>query len=110
MNLRVGEQTLATDKEGYLCNLEDWNPEVAQALAAAENITLTQAHWELIECIRRFYEAYGLSPAMRPLIKYIRQELGPQQGQSIYLMQLFPGSPAKLISKIAGLPRPENCL
>jgi tRNA 2-thiouridine synthesizing protein E len=47
---------------------------------------------------------------MRPLVKYIGQRLGKEKGNSIYLLQLFPGSPAKLASKIAGLPRPENCL
>ena len=28
----------------------------------------------------------------------------------MYLLKLFPGSPAKLASKIAGLPKPDNCL
>jgi tRNA 2-thiouridine synthesizing protein E len=47
---------------------------------------------------------------MRPLSKYIKQELGADKAGSIYLLTLFPGSPAKLAAKIAGLPRPENCL
>ena len=47
---------------------------------------------------------------MRPLVKYCRLNLGADKGSSIYLMSLFPGSPAKLGSKIAGLPKPENCL
>ena len=52
----------------------------------------------------------GLSPAMRPLAKYIKLHLGAEKANSIYLMQLFPQSPAKYLAKIAGLPRPENCL
>ena len=36
--------------------------------------------------------------------------LGKEKSRSIYLMQLFPPSPARVASKIAGLPRPENCL
>ncbi len=47
---------------------------------------------------------------MRPLVKYCALKLGPDKGRSIYLMSLFPGSPAKLGSKIAGLPKPDNCL
>ena len=47
---------------------------------------------------------------MRPLVKYVSQTLGSDKGSSIYLLQLFPGSPAKVASKIAGLPRPEHCL
>jgi tRNA 2-thiouridine synthesizing protein E len=35
--------------------------------------------------------------------------LGPDKGRSVYLLTLFPGNPALLGAKIAGLPRPENC-
>jgi len=100
----------AFDKLGFLKNLEDWSPELAGQIAAAEHIVLTKQHWELIWLIRRFYKAYDSSPAMRPLVKYTALELGPEKGKSIYLLSLFPQSPAKLCSKIAGLPKPDNCL
>ncbi|WP_372747691.1 TusE/DsrC/DsvC family sulfur relay protein [Litorivivens sp.] len=101
---------LATDDEGYLLNLADWNRDVATQLAAAESIILTPEHWELIALIQAFYREFDHSPAMRPLVKYAQQELGPNKGNSLHFLKLFPGSPAKLLSKIAGLPRPENCL
>jgi tRNA 2-thiouridine synthesizing protein E len=47
---------------------------------------------------------------MRPLVKRTGQALGADKGRSIYLQQLFPPSPARIASKIAGLPRPANCL
>lgn len=98
------------DKDGFLVNLTDWDEEAAQWLAAQESITLTEAHWEIIYALRRFYSEFDLSPAMRPLVKYIGVSLGAEKGRSIYLMKLFPGSPAKIAAKIAGLPRPTNCL
>ena len=98
------------DKEGFLLNLEDWDKAAAKQLASSENIELTEAHWEIIFILRQFYKEFELSPAMRPLVKYISQQLGSEKGRSIYLMKLFPGSPAKLASKIAGLPKPDNCL
>ena len=97
-------------QEGYLQNLSDWNETVAHTIAQTEGIQLSDQHWEIVHALREFYLKYDLSPAMRPLVKYISQQLGKEKGNSIYLMQLFPGSPAKLISKIAGLPRPDNCL
>ena len=60
--------------------------------------------------LREFYRRFEASPANRALVKFARQELGPDKGRSVYLMSLFPGSPAKLGSKIAGLPKPDNCL
>lgn len=101
---------LELDKDGYLKNLAQWNESVAERLAASENIQLTPAHWEIIHLLRAFYRCYELSPAMRPLVNYVREQLGPEKGRSIYLLKLFPGSPAKIASKIAGLPKPDNCL
>jgi tRNA 2-thiouridine synthesizing protein E len=100
----------AFDKEGFLRRLQDWTPAVAEQIAANENIQLTAGHWEIIELLRRYYEEFDASPAMRPLVKYCARELGQNKGKSIYLMSLFPGSPAKIGSKIAGLPKPDNCL
>jgi len=106
----VDGREIPTDEEGYLLSLTDWNPSVAAAIALAENITMTPAHWEIIELLREFYREFEISPAMRPLVKRTEQKLGTEKGRSIYLLQLFPPSPAKIASKIAGLPRPTNCL
>ncbi|CAA0119648.1 Sulfurtransferase TusE [Halioglobus japonicus] len=100
----------AFDKEGFLRDLSQWNKQVAQQIAAAENLELTPAHWEILELLRAYYQEYDSSPAMRPLVKYCAIHLGADKGKSIYLMSLFPGSPAKIGSKIAGLPKPDNCL
>lgn len=102
--------SLSLDPEGYLVNLDDWNPEVASLLASDEQLVLTDQYWELIDTIRCFYQEFDHSPAMRPLIKYIAMRLGKEKGRSIYLMQLLPGSPAKRLARIAGLPKPDNCL
>jgi tRNA 2-thiouridine synthesizing protein E len=100
----------ARDKEGYLLDLQQWNETIAARLAEEEGISLTSEHWQLIHLIRAFYAAYEVSPAMRVLVKHVRRELGDAKGNSVYLLQLFPGSPAKILAKIAGLPRPTNCL
>lgn len=101
---------LRTDKEGYLLDLADWNEEVARKIAQANGVRLTESHWEIIEVLRDFYDKHDLSPPMRPLVKRVRETLGADKGTSLYLLRLFPGSPAKLAAKIAGLPRPTHCL
>ncbi|MFN2287140.1 MAG: TusE/DsrC/DsvC family sulfur relay protein [Chromatocurvus sp.] len=98
------------DAEGFLRDLDTWSPERAVDIAAREQISLTPAHWEIIELVRRYYRRYDSSPSMRPLVKCCASELGADKGKSLYLLSLFPGSPAKLVSKIAGLPKPPNCL
>ncbi|GGN31275.1 MULTISPECIES: TusE/DsrC/DsvC family sulfur relay protein [Marinomonas] len=104
------DTTAVLDEEGYLLNLQDWTPELAHQLAQDVDIALTEAHWEIIYILRDFYQEYEVSPAMRPLVKAVSKKLGAEKGRSIYLMTLFPGSPPKLAAKIAGLPKPANCL
>lgn len=108
--LTVGARIIPLDNEGYLQNLADWDETVAAALAQRDGITLTPAHWEILHLLRDFHQRFEHSPPMRVLVKSVKQALGENKGNSIYLMQLFPGSPAKLAARIAGLPRPTHCL
>jgi tRNA 2-thiouridine synthesizing protein E len=98
------------DKEGYLVDLRDWDESVAVELAARAGLTLTPEHWRIVAVLRDFYGTTGVSPSMRPLVKLVREHLGQAVGNSVRLHSLFPGNPAKLAAKIAGLPRPTNCL
>jgi len=110
MQLSVNEQLIELDKEGFLINLNDWSESAAIIIAKNENIDLTEAHWEIIYLAREFYQTFQVSPSMRALVKRTEQILGAEKGKSIYLLTLFPISPAKFVSKIAGLPKPANCL
>ena len=105
-------QDLQLDAEGYLADLNDWSPVVAEQLAASLPLELSEPHWELIWLIRDYYQKFDHSPAMRPFIKFIRLNLDADKAKSIYLMQLFPGegSPVKRIALLGGLPKPDNCL
>ena len=98
------------DENGFLRQREAWSQDVAKAFAAIEGITLTAAHWEVLTLLHEFFEAFGDSPANRALVNYVKQRLGADKGNSLYLMGLFPGSPARVGSRIAGLPKPKNCL
>ena len=108
--LSIADRQIALDQDGYLVDLDDWSPQVAEALAAREELQLTAAHWEILELLRGFYAEFQLSPATRPLIKYTAHKLGPEKGNSLHLNGLFKGTPAKLAAKLAGLPKPTNCL
>ncbi|NWB89027.1 TusE/DsrC/DsvC family sulfur relay protein [Pseudomonas gingeri] len=108
--LTVNGQAIALDKDGYLVELSDWSPEVAAALATREELELSPEHWEILELLRGFYREFELSPATRPLIKYTALKLGAEKGNSLHLNRLFKGTPAKLAAKLAGLPKPTNCL
>ena len=98
------------DGNGFLRQDTFWTDDIAVAIAALESINLSTAHWEIIYLLREFYSRYGDSPANRALVNYVRNKVGPTKGSSHYLLGLFPGSPARVGSRIAGLPKPKNCL
>lgn len=98
-----------TDKEGFLRNTSDWTHAIAQQLADLDGITLTDDHWQIIELVRDYYQRYRLFPANRVLVTKVREAFGESKGNSIHLMTLFTGKPARHIAKIAGLPKPPNC-
>ena len=50
--------TLDTEEvteRGFLSDPERWSPDVANALAKAEGIDLTDTHWVVLNAIRTFY-------------------------------------------------------
>lgn len=99
------------NNEGFLENATDWTSNAATVIAAEDDISLNNNHWEIIEFLRDFYKKHEMSPpSNRLFVKAVKDALGEEKGNSIYLMQLFPGTPAKTACKIAGLPRPTNCL
>lgn len=108
--MHIDGRDIATDSDGFLLDFEAWDETVAAAIATDCDIRLSDAHLEIARLLRRFYREFDQSPAMRPLVNYVKRELGPDKGNSLYLLQLFPGSPAKVAARIAGLPRPEHCL
>ena len=108
--LNVEGRNLALDKDGSLLDLADWSETSAHALAQREGIHLSPEHWEILWLVRSFYDEFQLSPANRPLIKFVASKLGPEKGNSLNLNRLFNGAPAKLAAKLAGLPKPTNCL
>jgi tRNA 2-thiouridine synthesizing protein E len=97
------------DSEGFLKDLSSWNEEIAVLAASKENIKLGAEHWDIIYLLRKFYNEHQVAPANRALVNLVKRELDLTKGKSAYLMKLFGGSPAILASKIAGLPKPDNC-
>ncbi len=101
---------IQTDKEGYLVDFTQWEEEMIKILAMNEGIEITDNHLEVILFVRKFYEEFNTSPAIRMLVKAMEKEYGPEKGNSKYLFKLFRKGPAKQATKLAGLPKPAKCL
>jgi len=106
----VNNVRLETTDQGFLVNSFDWNKDVAIRMAELNNISLNEAHWEIIVFIRHYYQQYKHLPNARVFTKAIAKALGEEKGNSRYLHKLFPDGPLKYACKLAGLPKPPTCL
>ncbi len=97
------------DADGHLQNPELWTPAIAELLAQTHGLTLISEHLSILEHVRIFYVKFGHIPASRPLIRFLQTQNAAWT--NAYLMQLFQtGLVARTLSKLAGLPKPANCL
>jgi len=104
MSFEFEGNTIETNENGHLENLEDWSEGVAVILAAQENIDLTDKHWDLMKFLREEYiENAGNQPNTRKIVKAMSDAWGEKLSQrDVY--DLFPGDPSKQGGKVAGLP------
>lgn len=97
-------------EKGNLVDLDAWNKDVAVFMAQKEGITLTEEHWSVLNYLRKFYFEYGITPMVRILMKFAREEHGLEKCSREYLYGLFPQGPSRQGSRIAGLPEPQGCI
>jgi TusE/DsrC/DsvC family sulfur relay protein len=103
MSYVVDGVELDTDDQGFLVE-PNYSEEVVKLIAEAEGITLTDAHWEVVNYMRDEYKENGHTPNFRNMLKGF-SEIRPGT-DSKYLYDLFPLGPAKQAAKVAGLPQP----
>ena len=105
MNLTVNDKLVETNENGFLVNLEDWNEDVALALAEAQGLTLTDRHWDVINYLRTEYvDNNGNQPNNRVMAKEMGKKWPDEKVNASTLFDLFPGTPSKQAGLIAGLP------
>jgi tRNA 2-thiouridine synthesizing protein E len=99
----IADRQVHLDDEGFLTEYDDWNEDVAVALASNIGIELTLAHWKVINFLRADYQQKGETATTRRV-----QTVGgvPVKEQ----FALFPKKPGKKMAYIAGLPKPHGCV
>lgn len=101
---------LELDQDGHLVDYTIWNHEIAQQLALSLDLELTDWHFEVLHAVRQFYQQFGHSPATRPLIKFLMKTISPEINNAILQQRFNTGLVARHLSRLAGVPKPANCL
>ena len=98
------------DQDGHLVDYTLWNEEVAQQLAERLEIELSPWHFEVLTAVRQFYAQFGHAPSTRPLIKFLMKTVSPEINNAILQEKFNTGLVARHLSRLAGVPKPANCL
>jgi TusE/DsrC/DsvC family sulfur relay protein len=100
----IADAPVDVDAEGFLTDPEQWNEQIAEAIAAENGVPeLTDRHRQVVKFMRERFLATGTAPSIR--------SLGKESGIPVKeLYQLFPKGPAKLAAKIGGIPKPKGCI
>ena len=105
MTYEVNGKQIATTESGFLESLDDWDKAVAEAIAAADGLTLAQDHWDVIEYLRDAYLNHnGEQPNNRAILKAMQEKWPGRKVDNKTLFDLYPGNPSKQAGKVAGLP------
>lgn len=101
---------LQLDQDGHLMDYTIWNHNVARELAKSLALELTDWHFEVLMAVRQFYQQYGHSPATRPLIKFLMKTVSTDINNALLQEKFHTGLVARHLSRLAGVPKPANCL
>ena len=105
MALEVNGKSIATTDDGYLEDVNDWNQEVAQAIADADELPMTDRHWDVVKYLRdEHMNNNGAEPNERGIMKAMGKVWGEKVSSKI-MYEMFPTMPSKQGRKIAGLPK-----
>ncbi len=103
----MSEKTIAgyvveCNDQGYLTDPNQWNKEIGLEIAKAEEINMTDKHWEVIDYLR---------DQVKQEVPLTIRKVGKSGVVDIKeFYQLFPKGPLKIASKIAGIPKPVSCI
>lgn len=98
------------DQDGHLVDYTIWNEVIAQQLAQTLELELSDWHMQVLLAVRQFYQQFGHSPTTRALIKYLIKTVDADMTNALLQEKFNTGLVARHLSRLAGLPKPANCL
>lgn len=113
MAINVKGSNIETDEAGFLKNPEDWDADVAAALARQHesegNRPLDDTARGLVQFFRQYYQERLVHPSMNELLETLKkpgESHGDTEKYKARLYEMFPHGPVQALCRLAGLPNP----
>jgi len=97
-------------KQDFLKSPDLWSEDFVKKTAQTMQLNLKDAHWQIIQLVRDYYNKHQHHPSIRTLIILLRKEKGFEEINSLKLQEYFPLGAAKQIALLSGLPYPKHCI
>lgn len=104
----AGDKRVTVDEQGFLTDPDDWNEDVAEAIARSQGIQLTPEHWAVVDFMRSFLEEHGVAADARFVFKFLENSAdGTPASARTRFFELFPYGYVGQACKIAGMRQPR---
>ncbi len=101
---QIDDREVEFNDSGYMLDFDEWDDEIANALAAADDLQLTECHWAVINYIREFFGEYEITPSQVAVIKAVGDRMAEHDCTAKTMGQLFPLDGYDQACRLAGLP------
>jgi TusE/DsrC/DsvC family sulfur relay protein len=99
----ISGHVVNVDEEGFLTTYDEWDEDLAGALANQIGLELTEEHLDVIRFLRQDFRDKGETATLRRV-----STVGGIPTKRLF--ELFPKKPAKKMAYVAGLPKPHGCV
>jgi len=102
--IQIVDREVVFNDSGFMLDFDEWDDEIANALAAADELELAQDHWAVINFIRDFFGEYEVTPSLNAVVKAVGGSISGQECTANTITQLFPQDGYDQACRLAGLP------
>jgi tRNA 2-thiouridine synthesizing protein E len=103
--LQIAGREVQFNKKGHLASFQDWDDDLAKALAAEGGLDLTDCHWTVIHFLREYYAFHEMPPSPKVIVREIGHHVAHHAPCTRKNLEaLFPDGGCKQACRIAGLP------
>ncbi|MFV0439267.1 MAG: TusE/DsrC/DsvC family sulfur relay protein [Desulfopila sp.] len=106
--VEVNGKQYAVTGDDRLLDLEAWDTDILNWMAAKADITLQEEHLAALAYIRDTYKQRERQPVVRLVADHLARTFGPEKGTPKFFYTLFPKGVAQA-SALAGIPVNELC-
>ncbi len=107
--MNIDGKNVEIDTNGFLVNPDDWNHDVASALAKKEGLKLNDDYWVVFDLIRDYYHKYKKFPGIRYITTQIKNLFSIDMKKAkVKIFRMFPYGYVDQACKISGMKSPIN--